>query len=163
MYLLAENRMDIKASSSDVFEYIVDLNNFGDWFPEVAAIKSVDDKPIADIGKKYIETVHMPFGGQRKVVIRLKECRPGSFFATEGNLKPLLPRMEVELQPNGEGTRITWRMYSRGRGPFLRLVVLPPARLVMKRRSRQALENLKAFFESKQLVHETKESLAPKV
>ncbi len=143
MHLLAEKSINIKRPVPDVFDYVTDMERFGDWFPGVLAIEPANWHKHGQTGKEYLETVAVPLRGQRQISIVVRESQPCQFFATEGKFPPLLPRMEVEFAP-GEGGScdLTWRMLSRNRGLVFRFTLLPLARRVMRKRATIGLKRL---------------------
>ena len=40
MTILTENTIEINCSISDVYDFVINMENFGKWFPEVIEIKS---------------------------------------------------------------------------------------------------------------------------
>ena len=143
MHLLAEESINIKRTVPDVFDYVTDMERFGDWFPGVVAIEPANWRDSGRAGKEYLETVRVPLRGERQISIVVRESQPHQFFATEGKFPPLLPRMEVEFAP-GEGGScdLTWRMFSRNRGLVFRFTMLPLARRVMRKRAAIGLKRL---------------------
>lgn len=78
------------------------MERFGEWFPAVLSIKSIDELPHGSVGKKYLETVSVPMRGERKIELTVKESVEKERFVTEGNFPPLLPRMEIQINETGE-------------------------------------------------------------
>lgn len=146
MHLLASVESRIDCPPARVFALISDMERFADWFPEVLEITGADQLPPATVGKRYLERVRVPLRGERRIEISVKEVEADRRFVTEGRFPPLLPRMEVQLQAEAGGTRLCWRMYSRGRGWPLRLLLLL-ARRTLQRRAERGLERLKELLE----------------
>jgi hypothetical protein len=148
MHLLAEHSVAIDRPAEAVFDYVADMERFGDWFPGVIAIESANARAHGEVGKEYVETVAIPLRGRRRVRIAVREARPGECFVTEGSLRPLMPRMEVGLRRDGPGRcELTWRMLSRNDGALFRLTLLPMARAVLRRRAAHGLARLKRNLE----------------
>ncbi len=147
MYLLAEKKVLIERDAAEVFAFAADLENFAKWFPGVMAIMSGDGRPFNEVGKSYTEFVRLPFARRAAVTVRVRQCRNNEFIATEGNFKPLFPRMEMEFHQVASGTRVTWRMHSRARGLVTRRVLIPVARRIMNRRADSAMAELKMKLE----------------
>lgn len=101
MHLLAEDSVRIKRPVSDVFDYVKNMERFGEWFPGVLAIESADAHSHGQIGKEYVETVVIPLRGKRKIKLVVREAQVDKIFVTEGKLSPLMPRMEVSFYSNG--------------------------------------------------------------
>jgi hypothetical protein len=102
MYLLADAVITVECSCAKAFEYAANLEKFVDWFPGVVTIVASDDVSAAAIGKRYMETVSVPLRGKRSVTIRVREATVPQHLVTEGDLRPLLPRMEMEFVDAGQ-------------------------------------------------------------
>lgn len=148
MTILTENKIEINRSVSEVYDFVINMENFGKWFPEVIEINSQNNLEHGIVGKKYIETVKDPFKGEVQIVIEVKKAEKDEFFITEGEYAPLLPKMVVHFSEtlNG-GTAFTWAMESRTENTFVKILLLPIAKLVMKRRAKIGVSNLKKIFE----------------
>lgn len=146
---VARSSVVIARPLSEVYAFAIALERFGAWFPGVRAIAAANDLAPAQPGKRYLETVALPLRGLRRVVITVVAAEPHRFFATEGALKPLLPRMEMRFAPGGDsGTRLEWQMLSRSGSWPVRLLLLPLARRVMQPRAEAGLRRLKALLEN---------------
>lgn len=138
----------ISATSDDIFDYILDLENFGDWFPGIQSITKIDNKPIDSMGKTYKELVRTPFGGALKVLIKVTDIKPNKQIITEGDLTPLLPRMTITLENQLSNTLITWKMESRNKSIIFRYTFFLLAKIVLARRATLGLARLKKLLES---------------
>lgn len=148
MHLLAEETVHIKRAVPDVFNYVTNMERFGEWFPGVLSIQSANHQRHGQVGKEYLETVSLPLRGQRKIKLVVREAEAGRRFVTEGRLFPLMPRMEVTFSPVGVAScQLTWRMYSRSEASFVRLALLPLARRVMRKRAAVGVKRLKRRLE----------------
>lgn len=148
MHLLAEKSVHILRNKLDVFAYLSNLENFGQWFPGVISIKSANALEHGHIGKQYRETVLIPLRGARQITLEVREVREGLFLATESRFPPLMPRMEMELRETGEGScELTWRMFSRTNSAILKYTLIPLARQIMGRRAVLGVAALKARME----------------
>lgn len=148
MQLLVEKSVSIHRPVQEVFGYVSSMEQFGEWFPGVLSIKSLDALAHGQPGKEYLETVAVPLRGRRQVTLQVREARAPGFFATEGRLLPLLPRMEISLHATApQSCKLTWRMFSRSQSLAVRWLVLPLARRVMRQRADQGLAALKARME----------------
>ena len=147
MYLLADAVVTVECARAKAFDYAANLENFVDWFPGVVSIVASDELPAAAIGKKYLETVSLPL---RKAVGHDSgdRCQAPQHLVTEGDLRPLLPRMEMEFVDAGQNTcEVRWRMLSRNENRLAGGTVLPVAGWVMRRRAKIGLRNLKLLLE----------------
>jgi len=146
---ISEARVVIEQSCMDVYDYISNMENFGQWFPEVISIKSKDTLPNGQQGKVYAETVKIPFKGTENIQLSVSDAISGKFFSTIGDFYPLLPKMEISLKENDNGHCImTWRMLSRNDKLSVRIFILPFAKLIMQKRAYKGLRNLKEILES---------------
>lgn len=149
MEVIASSKTIINSSSEKVFSIVSDMARFGDWFPEVISIKSNDELATGEIGKKYLETVSVPFRGSDQIEITVVDSVPSSRFVTEGRFPPLLPRMEIEIHQKGNGvSELSWSMFSRNNNFFVRLLLLPVARKIMQKRANIGVLKLKALIEA---------------
>lgn len=149
MYLLADDRVTVECSPAQAFDYAANLENFADWFPGVVRIVAGDDdlSPTMN-GKKYLETVSVPLRGSRSVAIRVMDATQPRRLVTHGDLRPLLPRMEMEFVDAGQGTcEVRWRMLSRNANRVAGCTVLPIAGWVIRRRAKVGLRNLKLLLD----------------
>lgn len=152
MHMLVEETISVRRAAHEVFAYVSNMERFGEWFPDVVSITSSDGLPHGEVGKVYLETVRVPFRGKREIALQVREARAPHFFATEGHLRPLLPRMEISITATApDACTLSWSMFSRSHSTLgMRWVVLPMARLVMERRAAQGVATLKARLEDSQ-------------
>lgn len=149
MYTLADTSIVIACSQAKAFDYTAKLENFPHWFPGVIAIAPGNALPFTTVGKQYRETVATPFGGQRSVVIEVKDVDAPHRLMTEGSMPILLPRMEIEFTALDDGRcRVSWRMWSRNTRRWPRWTMLPLVRRVMTKRAKIGLRQLKDRLES---------------
>ena len=147
MQKLASFEIDTKTDIELCFFYLSDMNNFNYWFPEVIKIVGKNKEPIG-VGKQYIETVKIPLIGFKKITLTVQNYEEYSLFSTEGDLSPLLPRMEIFLSDIGDAkTKINWVFYSRNSSCFFKLVA-PIFKRVMNKRARIASVKLKTILAS---------------
>lgn len=122
------------------------------WFPGVVAITSLDALAHGERGKAYLETVRIPLRGRRRITLQVREARAPHFFATEGQLRPLLPRMEISIDATTlAACTLTWRLFSRNHSRGVRWLLLPLAGSVMRRRAAKGLATLKSQLEEEQV------------
>ncbi len=148
MHLLTEKTIHIQRTALDVFEYVANMEKFGEWFPGVIAIESANALQHGQPGKEYLETVSVPLRGTRKITLQVREVRGHNFFATEGRFPPLMPRMEIALAEIGMNScELTWRIFSRSNSLIVRYTLLPLARRVMDKRAALGVAALKKRLE----------------
>lgn len=144
MVLVAEQKFTIERPVDEVFSYITDMENFGQWFPGVISIRSSNDLPSGAIGKQYVESVKVPLRGHKDVTIKVVESTANHKFVTEGKLPPLMPRMEVIFKKAGDRRcEVQWRMFSCNKSHLFRLFGLPMVRSIMGQRARQGAAKIK--------------------
>ncbi|TJY55179.1 SRPBCC family protein [Sinimarinibacterium sp. CAU 1509] len=144
MHLLAEQSTALECSAETAYQYVANLERFGEWFPGVVAIASANDRPHGEPGKTYLETVAIPLRGTRKIMLTVVDARPNQRLVTEGAFLPLLPRMEIDFEPTAaHACRIRWRMFSRNTHPLMRATLIPLTRRIMQRRARLGIARLK--------------------
>ena len=150
MYLLTENTAEIACPVSVAYEYITNLETFGEWFPGVIAIESANELAHAAPGKTYLETVSIPMRGTRKVAITAVAAEPHKLFVTEGKLPPLMPRMEIQFHAiDSNACRVVWRMFSRNDQFLARITFLPLASRVMRKRAAIGMQRLAKVLEGR--------------
>ncbi len=148
VHLLAKESVRINRPANIVFDYVANMERFGEWFPGVLSIESANGHPHGSVGKEYLETVAIPLRGERKIKLVVREAQASNLFVTEGQLLPLMPRMEISIDSNGtESCNITWRMFSRNESTIFRLTLLPFARRVVRKRATRGLGKLKSNLE----------------
>lgn len=150
MICLADTAITIIRPIDEVFNYVIDLENFSNWFPAVKSVASANTKSKDHPGKRYRETIATTFGGEQSIEICVVEVISNQLFATEGQLPSLLPRMEITFQELAEKntTEVRWCMYSRRNSGLGRFLITPLARRVMSRRAPIGLRKLKSILEA---------------
>lgn len=149
MYLLTENTADIACPVEVAYEYVCNLERFGEWFPGVIAIESANDLAHAAIGKTYLETVSIPMRGARKIGITVVAAESDRLLVTEGMLPSLMPRMEIQFHSTAANAcRINWRMFSRKESLLSRVTLLPLARRIMRKRASIGMRRLARTLEN---------------
>ncbi len=145
--LLAQGSVEIARPLHETFAYVSNLENFPAWFPGVASMCALDTLEHGQVGKRYRETVHMPFGRTGTIDIEVKESRVGERLLTEGG-GLVLARMSVDFAAlSHDDTRVEWRMVSRNRRWWFRWLVVPLLRRVMRGRAREGLSRLRENLE----------------
>ncbi len=147
MLLLLDLKTELNTSAPEVFAFISDLANLPDWLPGAMRVEPADASPTEQVGKTYIEQVRLPGGRVRPVRIRVVRSEPGRLLCTEGELPPLLPRMEWRVMPVSS-TRcvLHWRVHSRQTHWLFRLLGRPLARYLLRRRGVRGIALLQQRF-----------------
>jgi hypothetical protein len=148
MILLAKTETRVATSASRAYQYLINMERFGEWFPEVISIKSANDMAHGDVGKQYLETVALPIIGHRKIKLCVAEAIKNQRFVTEGNLIPILPRMDIFIAELSDGEiLVKWSMFSRSPNKLVQLMLLPSARRILQQRADIASARLKQRLE----------------
>jgi carbon monoxide dehydrogenase subunit G len=152
MKLLASETVTINTSAQNIFDFMVNMENFKHWFPGVIAIESANDLPHGVVGKLYLETVKVPFKSKpKKIKLQLVESESPLSFATQGTFPPLMPRMEVRLTSvDAATTKVYWQMFSRNDSLLFKVMILPLIKSVITKRARLGIEKLKKVIEAEQ-------------
>ena len=149
--LLAQGSVEIRRPCHDVFAYVSNLENLSAWFPGVASIRALDTVDHGQVGKRYRETLRLPFGRTGTIDIAVKEVSPGARLTTEGE-GFLMARMSVDFAALArDKTRVDWRMVSRNQRWWFRWLVAPLLRRVMRVRARNGLRQLRENLERESL------------
>lgn len=101
MIELAKASTLVPASIDTVFQYVTNMENYGEWFPGVRAITSENSLPHATIGKTYVETLLLP-EGEFELIIEVSQCEPNRLFLTKGSLEAVLPQMTINFSHERE-------------------------------------------------------------
>lgn len=148
MILLAQTETSVRATAAQAFLVLSNMERFQEWFPGVVSIESGNGLRHGELGKKYLETVVVPLMGKRKVTLTVVDAVENQRFVTEGDFRPLLPRMEISISETTQHQiRVHWAMYSRSRHWAVRLLILPMVRAVMQKRAHVAAKRLKTLLE----------------
>lgn len=148
MILLAQAETAISATAAQAFHLLSNMERFQAWFPAVVSIESANGLRHGEVGKKYLETVVVPLTGKRKIELTVVDAVENQRFVTEGDFRPLLPRMEISIsETEHHQIRVHWAMYSRSTHWAVRLLVLPMAKAVLQKRANVAAKRLKALLE----------------
>jgi len=148
MRTIAISSIRIKASIHDVFDFVVNMENYKQWFPGVIDIKSHNDLPHGAIGKTYNEMVKIPFIGKKETIIEVMKAEGNKQFITAANLPPLWPQMHISFSKNqNHTTRLTCTFNSRSKNRFFILLFLPFIKQDMQARANAGVLHLKKILE----------------
>ena len=85
MNLISDVKVSINRTNADIFDYVSNMEKFGEWFPGVISITSDDGVAHGEVDKKYLETVKVPLVGLKQISISVVDSQYGHFFVTEGD------------------------------------------------------------------------------
>ena len=97
MINLAQQTITINAPSSQVFNFVSNMENYKNWFPGVINITSANNLPHGTVGKQYKETLLMP-DGESELLIKVVNITKNSKFQTQGDLAGVLPQMTIAFR-----------------------------------------------------------------
>lgn len=101
----------INRPKEEVYNSVVNMENYKLWFPEVIDIKSDNSLEHDTVRKKYSEIVKVPFKGEEKISVKIVQAEKSNIFITEADLFPLLPRMIVQFSEDAnQNTFLSWSM-----------------------------------------------------
>lgn len=149
MTLITMHTVAIDCPIAEVYKFVVNMENFKQWFPGVIDIKADNALRHGTVGKKYLETVKTLFKAERQIPLEVIRSEADKLFVTEGTFLPLLPRMVVEFTEGPhKTTSLTWSMHSRNENFIFKNVLLPLLRHIIKKRARTGVLNLKKILEN---------------
>lgn len=129
----------------DVWAVVSDLGTHTRWRPALVEFRQVSDGPLA-VGSRIHEVLR--WRGRR---IELEDVvtalEPGRRFALRGGWKAAEFELDLRLEPEDGGTRVTMDWPLRPKSLLLRLAA-PFIGGAMRRATREELELLKALVES---------------
>ena len=146
MIKLSETKQTLDVSSAKLFEYVANMENYKFWFPDVIEVTSANNQAWNSVGKKYYETLKFP-EGNAELVIEVVEIEQNKFFKTEGDLAPLLPRMEMQFNELAENTtKFTLSYFSRTEPGTLPEDAIATIQKDLTSRSQQAINSLSTLL-----------------
>ena len=129
----------------DVWAVVSDLGTHTRWRPALVELRQISDGPLA-VGSRIHEVLR--WRGRR---IELEDVvtalEPGRRFALRGGWKAAEFELDLRLEPEDGGTRVTMDWPLRPKSLLLRLAA-PFIGGAMRRATREELELLKALVES---------------
>jgi uncharacterized protein YndB with AHSA1/START domain len=134
----------VAGTPEEVFRYVADLRNEPNWHVDIASVPPGTD-PVPVVGKTYA-LKFKPFMGKTDGTFTALEVEPGARVVYRGDFAGLQPQITYTVEPAGDGTRFTRAVEMRPSG--LRVVMTPMMAVVVPRRNRIFVENLKRALES---------------
>tara|TARA_R110002096_G_scaffold209585_1_gene396756 strand:- start:515 stop:985 length:471 start_codon:yes stop_codon:yes gene_type:complete len=149
--MLTINTIIINRPGNEVYKFATNLENFKLWFPQAVKIESDNSLEHATNGKKYIETVKIPFRGKSNISLNVVKAEENKIFITEGDFSPLLPRMILKFSEDSSNTTtLTWSMQSRNTNLIFKTLLLPIFKKIISKRAELGIQNLKTILEKGQ-------------
>ncbi|QCX39050.1 SRPBCC family protein [Aureibaculum algae] len=148
MNTLTSKTVTINRTIKEVYKFTTNMENFKSWFPKVIKIESNNSLNHAIVGKKYIETVIVPFKGESIISLNVVKAEENKIFITEGDFSPLFPKMTIKFHENSSNTTtLTWCMQSRNTNLIFTSLLLPIFKKIMNKRAKIGVQNLKTILE----------------
>ncbi len=149
---LASKTVSINRSIVSVFEFLSNHENYIQWFPQVVSIEAADNLPHGTVGKIYKETLLLPNKRHKSMTIQVIESESPVLFITEGNFKPIHPRMEIRLSASSaQVTVVNLKFFSRNQSLIGRLLIPIFLKKIFARQSELGLRKLKDSLEKQTL------------
>ncbi|WP_435417919.1 zinc-binding dehydrogenase [Parerythrobacter aurantius] len=117
---LLAGRVALSVPAAEAWSFIRDMENYPRWFPGILRMRSLDDKPIGVVGKRYSELAELPGGGVEEISVEVVVANEADMhLAIEADLVPVLPRFDYRVVAAGENKCVfEWQAGSRGEGLF---------------------------------------------
>lgn len=149
MKMLTNYTVKINCPKNEVYNFVVNMENYKLWFPEVVDIKSNNSLEHGSVGKQYSEIVKVPFKGDARMCVEVVKADKDNVFITEANFSPLLPRMTVQFSElENQSTSLTWIMQSRSTNFVFNALFLPFIKKQLRKRAKIGLLTLKGILEN---------------
>jgi uncharacterized protein YndB with AHSA1/START domain len=133
----------VDRTPDEVYRYVADLRNEPNWHVDVASVPPETD-PLPVVGKTY-PLNFKPFMGKTEGTFTAVEVEPGARVVYRADFAGLRPRITYTVEPVGEGARFTRSVEMQPTG--LKLLMAPIMALMVPRRNRVFVENLKRALE----------------
>jgi len=147
MIELAQTSITIKAPIENIFKYVSNMENYGNWFPGVVDIKSVNSLSHGVVGKRYREMLSLP-DGEVELMIEVDRCEANKLFLTKGDLDGILPQMQVTFSVNEDNScEINLQYHSRNSVLTSGSDIIIALREDLNIRANQGITKLKTIME----------------
>jgi|SRR3954447_22348600 len=134
----------VARTADEVFRYVADLRNEPNWHVDIASVPPGGD-PVPVVGKTYA-LKFKPFMGKTDGTFTAVEVEPGVRVVYRADFAGLHPQITYTVEPAGDGTRFTRAVEMRPGG--LKVVMTPMMAVLVPRRNRVFVQNLKRALES---------------
>lgn len=143
--VIACGKINVKVPVSLAYEYVRNLENMPNWFPgvlDVMIVPGISGKP------RYVEVVKSYPNKYNIVDLEFEEEVVDRKLVLLGDFRPVLPRNQMDFDSvSEEECVLKWEMSARGSGNLFWKFLLFFGKLIMKRRGRLALKQLKSNLE----------------
>ena len=96
MILLASSSITINKPVDVVFNYLINMENYHEWYPGVIKVDSQDELNCETVGKIYKEHLSIA-GNDAAMFIEVAQCDKNRLFLMQGQLAEILTQMTVEF------------------------------------------------------------------
>lgn len=107
------NTIEIERPAHDVFQFLANFENVPTWNYAIVETHKTSEGPIG-VGTTYGQIRSVPSRSEES--FEVTEFEPDSRLAIRGDLGPLEGTLTYELEPIGDGSRLTNRADLRARG-----------------------------------------------
>ena len=108
-----ENRLTIRRTPHEVFDYLATFENVPRWNYAIVETHKTSQGPV-DVGTTYRQTRSIPSPAEE--TFSVTEFEPHSRLAIHGDLGPFQGTLTYELEPVSDGTRLTNEAHLEGKG-----------------------------------------------
>lgn len=129
-----------------VWAVVSDLDTHTAWRPALVEFRQVSDGPL-EVGSKIREVLRW---GRREIEMEdvVTALEPPARFALRGSWKAADFELELRIEPDGDGSRVTmdWPLFPTS---LLMRVAAPFLARTMRKATVEELEKLKAYVEAR--------------
>jgi uncharacterized protein YndB with AHSA1/START domain len=136
--------VEIARSSDEVFAYVADIRNEPSWHVDMDSVPA-DTDPVPVVGKTY-PVRFKPFMGKTDGEYTVLAFEPGSSVTYRASLGGFEPTITLAVEPLDGGARFSRSVDMRPQG--LLTLMIPVMAVLVPRRNRVFVENLKRLLES---------------
>ena len=146
MIKLAAANVNINAPIDQVFNFVINMENYIKWFPGVLSINSIDNSFTNKIGKCYLEKIEI----NNEVVdieIQVQKIVKNQRFITYGTLDIVLPVMDIQVKEVNGITFFSVEYYARNKALANNEVFRNALQQDLTQRAKQGVCQLKKLLE----------------
>lgn len=115
---------DLDQPPEQVFDYIADIRNEAKWSKDIRGVAMISDGPVGE-GTQF-EVDYKIFG---RVRLALRDYRRPSHVVIDGDGPRVGMHFDMDVQPQGSGSLVTFFLEMRPRGALLPMAPLLPLML----------------------------------
>jgi carbon monoxide dehydrogenase subunit G len=107
----------LPASPNEVFEFVADLQNLPSWQTGIVSAQMTTSGPIGPGSRAHV--VRELLGQRLAVDLTLTDHQPGRRLELESAASGIGVKATLDLEPDGEGTRLTFAMGIKAQNVFM--------------------------------------------